>query len=36
MLTEIVKLNHREMHYFYKNRYYVANMCEIIGSNHDV
>ena len=34
--TEIVKLNHREIHHFYKNRYYVANKCEIIESIYDV
>ena len=36
ILTEIVKLNHREIHHFYKNRYYVANKCEIIESNYNV
>ena len=34
--TEIVNLNHRENHYFYQNRYYVANKCEIIESNYNV
>ena len=33
LLTEIVNLNHREIHHLYKNRYYVANKCEIIESN---
>ena len=36
MLTEIVNLNHREIHHLYKNRYYVANKCEIIESNYNV
>ena len=27
ILTEIVNLNHREIHHLYKNRYYVANKC---------
>ena len=36
ILTEIVSLNHREIHHRYKNRYYVANNCEIIKSNYDV
>ena len=36
ILTEIVNLNHREFHHIYKNRYYVANKCEIIESNYDV
>ena len=35
-LTEIVNLNHREIHHFYNNRYYVANKCEIIESNYNV
>ena len=35
-LTEIVNLNHGEIHHLYKNRYYVANKCEIIESNYDV
>ena len=34
--TEIVKLNHREIHHLYKKRYYVANKCEIIESNYNV
>ena len=33
---EIVNLNHREIDHLYKNRYYVANKCEIIESNHNV
>ena len=36
IVTEIVNLNHREFHHLYKNRYYVANKCEIIESNNDV
>ena len=36
ILTEIVNINHRETHYLYKNRYYVANKCEIIESNYNV
>ena len=36
ILTEIVNLNHREIHHLYKNRYYVANKCEIIESNYNV
>ena len=35
-LTEIVKLNHREIHHLFKNRYYVVNRCEIIESNYNV
>ena len=35
-LTEIVNLNHREFHHLYKNRYYVANKCEIIESSYNV
>ena len=34
--TKIVNLNHREIHQFYKIRYYVANKCEIIESNYNV
>ena len=34
--TEIVNLNHREINHLYKNRYYVANKCEIIESNYNV
>ena len=36
ILTEIVNLNHREIHHLYKNRYYVANKCEIIESNYNM
>ena len=36
LLTEIANLNHRENHHLYKNRYYVANKCEIIESNYNV
>ena len=36
ILTEIVSLNYREIHHLYKNRYYVANKCEIIESNYNV
>ena len=36
ILTEIVNLNHREIHHRYKNRYYLANKCEIIESNYNV
>ena len=36
ILTELVNLNHRKIHHFCKNRYYVANKCEIIESNYDV
>ena len=36
ILTEIVNLNHRETHQLYKNRYYVANKCEINESNYNV
>ena len=35
ILTEIVNLNHREIHHLSKNRYYVANKCEIIESNYN-
>ena len=35
-LTEIVNINHREIHHLYKNRYYVANRCEINESNYYV
>ena len=35
-LTEIVNLNHREIHHLYKNRYYVPNKCEINESNYNV
>ena len=30
------QLNHGEIHHLYKNRYYVANKCEIIESNCNV
>ena len=36
VLTEIVEFNHCEIHHLYKNRYYVANKCEINESNYDV
>ena len=36
ILPEIVNLNHREHRHLYKNRYYVANKCEIIESNYNV
>ena len=36
ILTEIVNINHREIHHLYKNRHYVANKCEIIVSNYNV
>ena len=36
IFTEIVNLSHREIHHLYKNRYYVANKCEIIESNYNV
>ena len=36
ILTEIANLNHREIKHLYKNRYYVANKCEIIESNYNV
>ena len=36
ILTEIVNLYHREIHHLYKNRYYVANKCEINESNYNV
>ena len=36
ILSEIVKLNHREIHHLYKNIYYVGNKCEIIESKYDV
>ena len=36
ILTEIVNLNHRELHHLYKNRYYVANKCEVTESNYNV
>ena len=36
ILTEIVSLNHREIHQLYKNRYYVANKCETNESKYNV
>ena len=36
ILKKIVNLNHRGIHHFYKNRYYVANKCEINESNYNV
>ena len=36
ILTEIVTLNHREIHHLYKDRYYVTNKCEIFESNCNV
>ena len=36
ILSEIVNFNHRKTHHLYKNRYYVANKCELIESNFDV
>ena len=36
LVTEIVNLNRRAIRHLYKNRYYVANKCEIIESNYDV
>ena len=36
ILTEIVNLNHREIHHLFKNRYYVANKCEIIENNYNI
>ena len=36
IVTEIVNLNHREIHHLYKNRYYVANKCELIEGNYNV
>ena len=36
ILTEVVNLNHREIHHLYKNRHYVANLFEINESNYDV
>ena len=36
ILTEIVNLNHHEIHHLHKNRYYVADKCEITESNYDV
>ena len=36
ILTEIVNLNHYEIHHLFKNRCYVANKCEVTESNYDV
>ena len=36
ILTDIVNLSHREIHHHYKDRYYVANKCEITESNYNV
>ena len=36
ILTETVNLSHREIHHLYKNRFYVANKCEITESNNNV
>ena len=36
ILTEIVKLSHREVHHLYKNPFYLTNKCEIIESNYNV
>ena len=36
ILTEIVNLNHREIHHLYTNRFYVANKCELIESSYNV
>ena len=36
ILTEMVKLNHREFHHLYENRYYVPNKCEIFEGNYNV
>ena len=36
ILTEIVNLNHCEIHHLYKNRQYAANKCVRIESNYDV
>ena len=36
ILTELVNLNHREIHQLYKNWYYGANKCEIIESIYNV
>ena len=33
---EIVNLNHGELHHLHKNRYSVADKCDIIESNFDV
>ena len=36
ILTEFANLNHREIHHLYKNRYYVANKCELFENNYNV
>ena len=36
ILTEFVNPKHREIHQLYKNRYYVANNCEINESIYNV
>ena len=36
ILPENVNLNHHEIYHFYKNRYYVADKCEITVSNYNV
>ena len=36
ILTENVNRNHREIHYLYKNRCYVANKSELNESNYNV
>ena len=36
LLTKFFNLNHQECHYLYKNRFYVANKCEINENNYDV
>ena len=36
ILTEMVNLNHRQIHHLHKNRYYVAKKCEIIESIYNV
>ena len=36
ILTEMVNLNQSEIHHLHRNRYYVANKCEIIESNYNV
>ena len=33
--TEIVNVDHREIHHLYKKRFYVANKCEITESNYN-
>ena len=36
ILAEIVKIKHYDIHYLFKNRYYVANKCETNQSNYDI